>query len=340
MSLCTSAATAAPDRILVSAAEIQPPNDPNLPMIACDADTLTADGKPCGIRVSPFGHALAMAAVGSTDWIFLDVTSEAEWTMIPAENVLSATDPTPTKLAATALTAAQVPGLAFALELGCDALVLAPPTDATSSLWEAAAIARAQRGEHNETAPLGPIPAGMPQLSDAVVTSVEGGGIGDRVALDLTSLMRLGEGALVGSSAKELALVHGETIRGSLVPARPFRVNAGPVHSYVLMADLSTKYLEEVRAGDCLLIVDAEGGSRALTVGRCKVEPRPLLMVNFEGGQLFLQQAETVRLMVRQGAEYVAKSVTEVVEGDVLCVRRTEMGTHVGRRVRGKVLER
>ena len=49
------------------------------------------------------------------------------------------------------------------------------------------------------------------------------------MALDFTSLLRQGEGALVGSSAKLLALVHGETIEGELVPARPFRVNAGPV---------------------------------------------------------------------------------------------------------------
>ena len=34
------------------------------------------------------------------------------------------------------------------------------------------------------------------------------------------------------------------------VPPRPFRVNAGPVHAYVLMADGSTKYLSECRAGD------------------------------------------------------------------------------------------
>ncbi|CAM9935578.1 unnamed protein product, partial [Sphacelaria rigidula] len=31
---------------------------------------------------------------------------------------------------------------------------------------------------------------------------------------------------------------------------RPFRVNAGPVHSYALLADGSTKYLAELTAGD------------------------------------------------------------------------------------------
>lgn len=32
--------------------------------------------------------------------------------------------------------------------------------------------------------------------------------------------------------------------------SRPFRINAGPVHSYALLGDGSTKYLSELCAGD------------------------------------------------------------------------------------------
>lgn len=39
-------------------------------------------------------------------------------------------------------------------------------------------------------------------------------------------------------------------IPSSLHLTRPFRVNAGPVHSYALLADGSTKYLSELAAGD------------------------------------------------------------------------------------------
>ena len=97
----------------------------------------------------------------------------------------------------------------------------------------------------------------------------------------------------------------GETVASGFVPPRPFRVNAGPVHAYVLMADGSTKYLSECRAGDEVLIARSGGGGRAAVVGRCKVEPRPTLRVDFEtspadpssGGDgerasIFLQQAE------------------------------------------------
>lgn len=38
--------------------------------------------------------------------------------------------------------------------------------------------------------------------------------------------------------------------RPSLPVIRPFRVNAGPVHSYALLADGRTKYLSELCAGD------------------------------------------------------------------------------------------
>jgi 3-dehydroquinate synthase II len=137
-------------------------------------------------------------------------------------------------------------------------------------------------------------------------------------------------------------------LQGALVPARPFRVNAGPVHSYILLADESTKYLEEVVPGDNVLVLDAHGATRTVTVGRCKIEPRPLLLLSFEAdgarGQVFLQQAETVRLIVESGEhgalEVEARSVTEIQVGDRLRVRRTARGTHVGRAISARVEEK
>ena len=42
---------------------------------------------------------------------------------------------------------------------------------------------------------------------------------------------------LVGSSASSMVLVHGETVESEFVPTRPFRVNAGAAHTYIMMAD-------------------------------------------------------------------------------------------------------
>merc|ERR1712241_1395606 len=100
-------------------------------------------------------------------------------------------------------------------------------------------------------------------------------------------------GVLVSSSAKALCFVQAETAQTGLVPPRPFRINAGPVHAYVLLADGRTKYLSEVTAGDEVLVVEAgdcprgdDAGnsksgaipitSRGVVVGRCKTEPRPV----------------------------------------------------------------
>ena len=359
LTTCERAADSPVDAVLVTR---MPTSSPPCDVILCtplepDAPSsalIAPDGTRVGIHArasDPCGQSAAMAAVGSTDWIHLDASTETDWTMIPAENVISACDGTPTQLAVTALSAEQVPGLAFALQLGVDALVVTPPVDEPGKLlWEAAAIARAQRAERDEESARADARTGLrksspaPTLTTGVITAVDAGGIGDRVALDFTSLLQLDEGALVGSSAKLMGLVHGETIAGELVPARPFRVNAGPVHAYILLADGTTKYLEEVAPNDEVVVMSAHGVSRALRVGRCKVEPRPLLLLSFEAdgaaGQLFLQQAETVRLMVDVGGEFEPRSVTQIKLGDRIRVRQSTKGTHVGRVISARVEER
>lgn len=57
-------------------------------------------------------------------------------------------------------------------------------------------------------------------LCAARVTGIREGGVGDRVCVDLIQSLGAGEGMLVGSSAKLLALVHAETFETGFVPAR------------------------------------------------------------------------------------------------------------------------
>lgn len=192
--------------------------------------------------------------------------------------------------------------------------------------------------------------------------------MGDRVCIDCISILKENEGCLIGSSSKLMAFIHGETLPGEYVPARPFRVNCGPVHSYIMMADGSTKYLSEVVAGDSVKIVstsDSSGQleSRAVTVGRCKIEPRPMILVEFMDektgsmGQIFLQQAETVRLMSPRldapddvgvndvsrrlwRKHHVVRPVTDLKVGEKIYVAVNEFGTHVGKRIVSNVRER
>ena len=125
-------------------------------------------------------------------------------------------------------------------------------------------------------------------------------GIGDRVIVDTTSLLRPGEGLLVGSAAAFLLHVASEAVGSRFTRPRPFRVNAGAAHSYTLLADGTTRYLSELVAGDAVVVAEPRGGSRSVRVGRIKVERRPMVLIEVERGgrgyTVFLQEAETVRL--------------------------------------------
>lgn len=309
----------------------------------------------------------ALAAVGSVAWVVLAASDGA--VCVLAENLIAASRRTGTRVAVVAATEQQVAGLAGALQLGVDALVVAALAETglpDEQLWAQALKAQQarERALHRspadgaaamDSAAIGLVPD---QLVAARVASIEtAAGLADRVCLDFIQLLHEGEGALVGSTAKALCFVYAETVETGLVPPRPFRINAGPVHAYVALADGRTKYLSEIAAGDEVLVVDASNvaagvipQSRVVVVGRCKIEPRPVLLVQFSSGertgQLFLQQAETVRLRARRasglaaGGGWTPVAVTDLQVEDEVLVRFADEGTHVGRRIAASVVER
>jgi 3-dehydroquinate synthase II len=150
-----------------------------------------------------------------------------------------------------------------------------------------------------------------------------------------------GEGMLVGNSSQALFLIHSENVENPFVNIRPFRVNAGPVHAYIRMADGQTKYLSEIRTGDRVLIVNFEGKSYPAVVGRAKVERRPLVLVEAEEkGQnisVILQNAETIRLVQPDGK---AISLIDLREGDEVLVCREKGGRHFGIQIDETIVER
>ena len=278
------------------------------------------------------GQAKARSMAGSVEWILLDL---GEWKMIPIENIIAVCDGGPTKVAARISSPEQVLGAAFALQIGVDAILVSEENLPT------ALIAKSQRGEVVE--PVTPT-AEKPSfnLSQIEVIEVKEGGFGDRVCVDLTSMLEIGEGMLVGSSANSMVLVHGETVESEFVPTRPFRVNAGAAHSYILKADGSTSYLSELKMGDEIMVLSESGTSRSAVVGRIKIERRPFILFRWrdekhnEAGTL-LQQAETVRL-VTAANELV--SITELAEGTILLGWSGGGGRHIGIPISAEVKER
>ena len=264
-----------------------------------DGDALYVEGNQVGRRVdvsTSEGQSKARAMAGSIEWILLDL---GEWKMIPIENVIASCDGGPTKVAARISSAEQVLGAAFALDIGVDALLV------TEDILPTALIAKSQRGER-EQSEMEEVKSEGLELSTLRIIEVKEGGVGDRICVDLTSMLDLGEGMIVGSSSNSMVLVHGETVESEFVPTRPFRVNAGAAHTYILMADGGTKYLSELKMGDQVMVSNSEGKSRTATVGRVKIERRPFILFKWrdenhnEAGAL-LQQAETVRLVSESG---------------------------------------
>ena len=172
-------------------------------------------------------------------------------------------------------------------------------------------------------------------LAPAVITGIRPAGMGHRVCVDTTTRMSTGQGMLVGNSAAFTFLVNAETEHNEYVASRPFRVNAGGVHSYAVMPGDCTAYLDELKAGSEVLIVDHKGSTSQATVGRVKVERRPMLLMEavLSGsdpavrGAVFLQNAETIRLVTPEGR---AVSVVELKEGDTVLCRLDTAGRHFG----------
>lgn len=178
-------------------------------------------------------------------------------------------------------------------------------------------------------------------LVTGTVKSVTPVGQGDRACVDAAVLFRADEGLLLGDRAGALFLVASETRENPFIEPRPFRVNAGGVHLYVLLPGDRTGYLAELGSGKTALAVDADGRCRTLVVGRLKIERRPLVRVvaEYEGAEasILLQNAETVCLL---GPDRERLSVATLEPGQRVLMHPAPEARHLGRTVDEWVLER
>ena len=306
------------------------------------------------------GQEQAMAALGSVEWIIVECssTTNESWKMIPAENLIAAAQASGTQLAFCVDKSSDVGGLSRALELGVDALCV-DATAATSELWEEVFEARKER-ELNDSGNKNESPGKTSQAVPTIVMGhcwrrfTKGTIIADRVCVDLVQTLLPEEGCWVGSSAKTLTLVLSEAAISQYVPSRPFRINAGPVHSYILLSDQTTKYLCELEPADQVEVYNSvTGKSRGVAVGRLKQEVRPCVLIELElkdeaysqSGQIFLQQAETVRLGEEGGNFLRVTDLEAQSKKDADCMksvllRVTTTGTHVGKAYSGSVEEK
>jgi len=276
------------------------------------------------VRVEKAGdieRAVAAAQAGAKGVL----VETGNWKIIPLENLVAELQHTGARLLAHASEISEVEELLGVLERGVDGVIVDIGDE--EELEEAVRTIRVPRRIN---------------LSEAEVIEVKDVGMGERVCVDTVSILSLGEGMLVGDTAHLFFLIHNESIGSEFTSPRPFRVNAGAVHCYILMPDGSTKYLSELGAGDRVLIVSDKGETRVTTIGRVKVERRPLRLVRARmdetEGTVIVQDAETIRF-VKAGGEPI--SVTELKPGEKIVVHVPESAArHFGKAVREFIIER
>jgi 3-dehydroquinate synthase II len=102
-----------------------------------------------------------------------------------------------------------------------------------------------------------------------------------------------------------------------------------------------TRYLSELTAGDQVLIVDFKGNTTQATVGRLKIEKRPLMLLKAEAGETeataIVQNAETIRLTDPDGNPV---SIVNLSPGDEILVAVEASGRHFGKKIDETITER
>jgi 3-amino-4-hydroxybenzoic acid synthase len=283
---------------------------------ALAADNRAAGGTPVvGLIDVRDDRTLQLSCAGAVALPYT-VIHFADPTKIPLEIVLAAADSADGKLV-TVVDDLEEAAIVFdVLERGSDGILYAP-----RSADEVFALARL-------------LEATTPQLelSTLTVESIRHVGLGDRVCVDTCSHFDEDEGILVGSYSSGFVLCCSETHPLPYMPTRPFRVNAGALHSYTLGPDNRTSYLSEVGSGMALLAVGADGRTRRVVVGRAKLESRPLLEIrtHAEDGQLVsltVQDDWHVRVLGPGGK---VLNVTELQTGDELLGYLAQDKRHVG----------
>ena len=78
------------------------------------------------------------------------------------------------------------------------------------------------------------MPAKRPASQTGMITRNLPLGLGTRSCIDVTTLFSEHEGLLVGSTSQSGILCCPEVFHLPYIEKRPFRINAGAVHSYVV----------------------------------------------------------------------------------------------------------
>ena len=178
------------------------------------------------------------------------------------------------------------------------------------------------------------------ELTSATVLSARSIGMGMRGCVDTAALFEPDEGIVVGSTSSGGLLVCAEVHYLPYMNLRPFRVNAGAVHSYVWTPSGRTSYITDLAAGESVLAATTSGRARPVLVGRVKTELRPLRLVACQLGDaminVIIQDDWHVRLFDADGK---VRNATDIAPGDRMLALQATPGRHVGIQVSESIVE-
>lgn len=292
--------------------------------ILLDGSDFMEDGERIGRLVEIRKKADEVVAKKAAEQAENVVVSAKDWKVIPLENLIVHFQGSGSKLLMLARTADEVRLFFETMERGADGVLFVP-----SKLEELAKLRELMEQSNPRM-----------DLQEGRITVLRQLGLGDRVCIDTCSMLSVGEGMLIGNQSSCMFLIHSESLESEYAASRPFRVNAGPVHAYILMPDGTTRYLSELQGGDEALVVNTDGRTRKVVVGRTKVERRPLLLieaeVNGERYSTIVQNAETIRVF----SKGKVVSVSNLRLGDAIMLKLEKGGRHFGMRVEETIREK
>jgi 3-amino-4-hydroxybenzoic acid synthase len=212
------------------------------------------------------------------------------------------------------------------MEVGADGIMFSPKSHAVMDAF----LSRLDRLERTTV-----------QLATATIIRTAPIGMGYRSCIDTTTLFSETEGILVGSTSQGGLLCCAEVFFLPYMELRPFRVNAGAVHSYVYNFNDRTDYMSELRAGSPVMVVDRTGATRRAGVGRMKTEVRPLRLIEaeFASGErinTIMQDDWHVRIFSDDAKPL---NITELRPGDKVLGHVAKPGRHVGIKVDEHIME-
>ncbi|MBW1979722.1 MAG: 3-dehydroquinate synthase II [Deltaproteobacteria bacterium] len=315
--LVTTALEAGADAVIVAADRIADVKELGLIKTVADSGDLRWGEDVVRVEIKTAADEDSIVTLSRQKKVLVKTT---DWTIIPLENLVARTENILVEVDSieAAKTALGV------LEKGVDGIVINQSDPSTVRQ-----IIRQVKAEQLQL-----------ELVEFEIERIRPLGMGDRVCIDTCSMMGSGEGTLVGNSSQALFLIHAESIENPYVSPRPFRVNAGAVHAYVMVPGGKTRYLSELRSGDEVLGVNSAGQTTSLVLGRVKIERRPLLLIEARGpngpATTICQNAETIRLVAHGGE---AISVVKLQPGDVVLGYVEEAGRHFGHKISETITE-